>query len=301
MKYIGLFAFIGLFGVGLGAFLPGAVLLSSIQSWIRSSFARKKLKDATSIIAEYDAPNGLLPAEASFIYNGRYTFDTERALLFELQALGAVSLVIQKEQIIFTKVPGIETFDKTYQQMFYQKLQESGTFTKKTFYKIDKGYIATQIRDNLTNQGYMTGHRYTKTMVISCILIALCLAIGIGFLLGKSTTQSTKITGVTYYVNNVKVDHYDNGTAIGFGIIFGFMIFIFGFFQVAYAMNVYYKRLGIPIDATSKLKETWIDMVGYQEYLKTVEQDNLKDDINNNRIPDKKLLAYAVGLNVVNF
>jgi hypothetical protein len=233
---------------------------------------RMRKLTANVVVAEYDPPEGLSPAEIGYLLDTKLGDEEVFATIVQLEQRGFVSLDGQK--VIEVKQPSKEIND--FEKYVLANLKNIiGKNLNKQFLRnvvIDGG---VKLNDYLNTKGYLKTYkdRVKGEMIRVLIAMLLLLALFACFLHPKSIHDFT---------------------AVAFFTVFFSPLF---FLTAVFLQSAYSKIVGEPWMGTPKLKQLWPEIEGYREYIKMVEQDNLKFESENTKgIVKNKVLPYAIAL-----
>ncbi|MBU1177875.1 DUF2207 domain-containing protein [Patescibacteria group bacterium] len=247
-------------------FLPFIVFAFSFAYWwIRG----RDPKMQGAVVAEYEAPDGLSPAEIGTIVDGKVDNKDITAELIDLAIKGYLKIKqtgLGKKDYRLIKLKEPDSLSSDYDKKLMEGLFGSGNEIEmktlvNSFYK-DMKIISNQIYTAVTSQGY-----YAKNPVrakFGCLFIVGIIALFGSFWLGGIMTN----------------------------FFFGASVFISGLIMMIFSMFMP-KR-------TSKGTETLRRILGFKEFLNVTEKERLKFHNPPKMVPKmfEKLLPYAMALGV---
>ncbi len=290
--------FFGMFGIGLGIFLPGAIIIGRLQASLRTRLIQRKLKSQNLVKAEYQAPVDLSAAELGLMHDGKFEQREFMACLLELNNIGVLEARLDKSGVLSLRKTNKQAELAPYQKLLFDLLPDSGD----SMFDVmgwNQRSIAGVVKAGLVEKGYYQPNRIAGKVIRRGLLFSVILGVLYAPLIAYAVYLPTSQTGVTSTINGEVVDHFPLPIAIVFGLAFGVWVFAFSLPQFLFAIYKYYKALGFGPDATDKLKSAWTDIEGYKYYLMMVEKDNLEFELSNGGI-DSLHLPFAVALGVVN-
>lgn len=257
-------------------FLP-AKLVTLVAARAKQKTDKLNLLRQKTIVAEYDPPAGLSPAEIGFLYDTKLSIAEIYATVVDLEQRGLVIIDRDQAQPIITQTKtapaGIKEFDAYILSVLGQ--QQGKAITTKQLKKL-KWQADVVIKRQLQSQGYLgTVRQEIRGDLVRFGLIMTALMAIFPFLAFRP--------------------HSLGGVA-------GAAIFLFFTWPAYLVMSVflyasYQKIAGEPWLGTPKLKQVWSDIEGYHHYIEVVEADNLRFDTENTKAMVKnKALPYAIAL-----
>lgn len=234
------------------------------------------------IIAEYEPPDGLSPAELGYLYDSRFNMTEIYATIISLEQRGLI-------EIVKGGVWGQEVMRTTKQP--HDQLKKHEAYLLKQIPE-DKPYHVYSLRYNLgfkrkvweslTDQGYV---KEQKNLIY--------------FMANRTAVAYVSITAVLALLVASGSDT---------GKISGFLLF-FAVFAIAFAplilplaiiaSSMYDRVAGRHGFWTAKLKKIWPQIEGYRNYVEQVELDNLQFESAALKERSKnKVLPYAIALNL---
>lgn len=294
--------------VGLVFILPIAILLFSIPiGWICGKAVRKikiltfhkEISGQTTITSEYEAPDGLCPAEIAYLYDKSFGEQELLATLFDLENRKCLQLTPSRDgNINFkitvtgdTKSSKLNDFEKEVLFTLSSYEEESSWDVLKADSAIWDSNIELKLEMELIKKGYllMPNPKMTKIKYLS---IGLIISAGVILII-----KNIYGIGSDYDPTNVYSDLNrlsDNYVFIAMGV-YGAVIYSLAAY---YGISAYYNALDFG-KGTSKLKYIWPKLEGFKEYLEVVEQDRI--EFENSSLKEharQSALPYATALNL---
>jgi|GEM_PF-4317410 len=230
------------------------------------------------IIAEYDPPGGLSPAEIGYLFDTKLGKEEVFATILSLEQMGLVQLDRSQAKPVVVEVKNSTQNLKSFDRYVLSRLDVSkGHQINKHFFNQFGVSANIKINKELNELGYLKPYsEQMRGVAIRIVSISIIL-----------------LLGPLYIFKPHSLD--DLGTFFLFTLLFGPFILFMSVFLYA----TYNKIAGEPWIGTSKLKQLWPDIEGYREYIKMVAQDQLKFESENTKgIMKNKVLPYAVALGI---
>jgi hypothetical protein len=263
---------------------------------------RIRLLQQQTVIAEYDSPAGLTPAEIGFLFDTKINITEIFATIVSLQQRGLVTIEDEdKLKVIEVKnAPNdIKPFDK-----YVLNALKNGTKVNK---KINIGEAITMDKaftiesrndgDKIINKRFLKNVRWGSELILRQELQSQ------GYI--KTTKEQVRSVGVRLgfimvvivWVLPLWAFHPKNfADALALMAFFTFFAPFFLIVAIFLLLN-YQKIAGEPWLGTPKLKEIWPDIEGYRQFIEQVEADRLKFESENTKGTVKnKTLPYAIAL-----
>lgn len=271
-------------------------LIASAGLIVRLYGSRHIQKDQT-VVAEYEIPYGLEPAELG------YLFDRNAR---NLEFLATLIMLVQKKVLRLRKDVNNQKYIEVLITNKPRQLSDieitafgwvQSQDTKKVYWdQLNDGNIAGigpigDLREDalksLIHKGYIsTNIRFSWFRINVYSLLALITIAVIGLIIYFSNNISLFSPKVSSF-NSLDSSLLLTAGIFSFLVLYPTFITFFQFLAWLYA-----KASGGPYAATPVLKSRWREIAGYQLFLKTVEFDRIKS---NPRIQNKNL-PYAVAL-----
>ena len=277
MSFSGFSAIIALF-----IFLGIPVVAITLIVGRTSRFAhRKKLLIQNVIIAEYDPPANLSPAEIGYLFDSRIDKTEVIATLVDLEQRGLVRLTYSKLDGLHVEkaVARLPDTLKEHEQYVLNSLDANMNLS---FYSLKiNADFKTCVEKSLINQGYIktqneVANYYAQRKIVAYFLITIPMFAW--FIAGSDKSFGAAV--------------------MAFMVIFvlGFPFFL-GLTLVA--NFIYNKLVGQPGLWTDKIKSMWRELEGYRDFVEQVELDELQFESEDLKIRTKnKALPYAIALNL---
>lgn len=279
-------------GWGLGVLMRMARIAANARRWRQRSV----------IIAEYEAPDNLKPAEIAFLYDRTFGEEELLATLFDLELRQMVSLKAVKgsreaDFTITLRCKGTETGLEPFEQelLLSIKVQRTPTWRLlKTDSSIWDSDIETIMESSLRQKGYFWYPSKNKRWAIFWLYGLALALVTIVLPVGISEGWFTTVTPVVH-------DPYSSLSQQLAIIVVGIVALFAG---GMYALAVYYAYAaysrGMDLErGTNRLVALWPYLEGFKEYLRVVEQARL--EFENETLKEKaraRVLPYAVALNL---
>lgn len=299
MKVIALLVFCGLFGMTMGVFLPVGVGLGKLQAKLMTRLARRKILSNTTVKAQYEAPHHLTAVELGYLFDNNFGDSEYFAAILELGDSGHLELVYDGKTLRYKKIATNTKGLLGYQKLLFDQVKDTGIARPNEVIYFQNTALSREVKAGLVRKGYYDKKPFWQKRLKAAALISALLGAVYAGLLAALTMRPTSETGINYSYNGQVVDRYPFGVALMFGIIFGFTVALFTFIQMLYVVYRYNKALGFGPDATDKLRDEWVDILGYRHYLQTVEQDNLTYELETEQSISGRHLAAALALRAV--
>jgi hypothetical protein len=269
-------------------------------------FAHAKVKtdrlqklNSNVVVAEYDPPEGLTPAELGFLFDNKLGIGEVYATILTLEAQGLVTLVEEGGKLNIQQVQpaskDLRDFDKAVLNILANKdnsisvgaltiegapeLLRSNNKVKAINKKLLKNITRSAelaLRKELQTQGYL---KSTKDQINSLLRRLVPLMMALIFL--------------TVYTSHPKSINAAAEITILLLIVFSPAYFLVAVFL----LSAFQKVAGDPWSGTQKLKQVWPEIEGYREYIKVVEAGELQFESENaKQVIKNKNLPYAIAL-----
>lgn len=318
MGLFSLIVFLIPFAIGFGVLLPGALILAKVQATLRRKKIERDLLNAQSIIVEYKAPKQFKPAELGFLYDGFVGNPEVASTLIDLTNRGYLITENKVGKPPVYKTSFKDRADlKEFEQLFMGLIeQHSSGISRKDILKgilvklkdaqgqefIQAGGLARALQNSmkstLVKDGYYDTTNLIKRMLLQIFIISAGIAVLVAALEFITLSLPSSLSGITYNENGRIVENFSSSSIIGISIALGVFTFMFSFLQVAWAIGLYYKKLGYGAQATDKLKEIWPDIEGYKMYLRKVELEKINFELLETKNINQPHLPYAIALNL---
>lgn len=277
MSFSGLSAIIALF-----IFLAIPIALATLIVGRSSRFAhRKRQLIQNVIIAEYEPPANLTPAEIGYLFDSRFDKTEVVATLVDLEQRGLVSLSYSKVDGLHVEKIVVELPNDLKEHELYL-LDNLGASSNLSLYslKIINGF-KSRVKKSLKNQGFIKPQNETVSYYAQRTLVAYFLITIPMFLWLMSGSDKSFGTAIMAFI---------------FIFILSFP-FLLGLALVA--GFIYNNLVGQPGLWTDKLKSMWRELEGYRDFVEQVELDELQFESEDLKIRSKnKALPYAIALNL---
>jgi uncharacterized membrane protein len=247
-----------------------------------SRFAhRKSMLAASTVIAQYDPPGNLGPAEMGYLFDSRIGKKELVATLIDLEQRGLVKIDDDSTEGIHISKLAVESNRplKEHELSLLNSLTNDSNLSIFTLVNTE-GFKAS-VKRSLTEQGYLK----TSFEVVGYYALRL----GIAYLV----VTSPLILLLTHAENFV--------TFIILCIFIFILVFIIGFplflTLALLATFLYNKMVGQPGLFSSKLKQIWPAIEGYREFVRQVELGELQFESSELKIASQdKTMPYAIAL-----
>jgi hypothetical protein len=271
-------------------------LVVNVVAFSKARADRMHKLHSNVVVAEYEPPENLSPAEIGFLFDNKLNIEEVFATIVGLEQQGLITTIEKDGKIILNNVEPVNNnlseFEKNIINQFNKNdinigplRIEGSPIALRTIkdnqvidYKLLKNLVRGSenvLRNDLRNKGYLK----TIQDQISSLLIRL-----IPFMFGLMS-----LTIYSFHPRSL-------GDTIG---LFIFLLFFAPFYFVVavFLLNSYQKIAGDPWSGTQKLKEIWPEIEGYRQYIKAVEEDQLKFESENTKgIVKDNILPYAIAL-----
>lgn len=277
MNFEGLSAVIVIF---LFFAIPLSLVMIAISTFAKRMHRRKNL-ERDVVITEYEAPEGLSPAEVGYLFDAKVGKKEFIATVLHLEQRGLVSLEQAGIGGIYAKKTNL--FDnkplKPHEKFVLNNVQARSNLQILSM-KILSDFNAS-VAESLYNQGFIRHKSETRMYYLKrFILIHLVINVWIIYYITANST----------------------GNPVAIVFVIAVLLFIFFPFFAALALLatiIYNKIVGYPGLIPKKLKKSWSAIEGFRDYVQKVELDRLQFE--NEEVKEKtknKALPYAVALNM---
>lgn len=251
-------------------------LVVTIIAHIKQKNDRLRLLEQKTVVAEYQPPAELTPAEIGFLYDAKLALPEVYATVIYLEQLGLIELSSEQGkyriQTVNPDATGLREFE-TYILWFLD--QHSGEVITKRMLRHVRWKADLIIKRQLQAFGYLasTAEQTRRSLI------------RIGIILGL-------LFGLTIIAVH---PHSSNGFI---ALLFIFVIGTPLYFIAAVFLYIRVQKIsGEPWLGTPKLKEIWSDIEGYRQFIELVELDNLQFDSESTKgTIQNKTLPYAIAL-----
>ncbi len=286
-------------GVGVGLACLG-VLLARLLAWLTASSQRQLLVQRHTVIAEYDAPKLLSPAELGYIIDASFGTDELLATLASLYAKGAVTLQATARDDFTITVINDDTKrdvdDGEAMLLGYLRtmLRSQTTWGKLSSLVSDaagpKADFQAAILQSLVTKRFLLENALTGVLLRKR-LVAMIIA----------TLGSLAVLMPVYHWGHVGIDStnlapgfagIDRGVAVLVLIPLAVIVWLGWFMYANLLAYVYSQRDGVPTGATKDLRDLWPDVAGFQLFLEETEYVRLQHDPN----PTDLAMPYCLAL-----
>lgn len=238
---------------------------------------RLRLLHQRTIIAEYDPPDNLSPAEMGYMFDSKLTIAEVFATIVSFEQQGFLTITEEPAGLLVTTTQSVPPHLKEFERYVLDTIREQSgrPLTLAMLEKITP-LADVVINKQLREQGYLvTGNEQLKRSFFRLLFITATLMLVFPILAFRPTSSEGIImTGL-------------------FLFFFSPGYFIFSFF----VYKIYKKIAGEPWLGTPKLKQVWSDIEGYRHFIEVVEADRLKFDSETTKgIIHNKALPYAIAL-----
>lgn len=258
---------------------------------VLSRFKRKATEELTrsanTIIAHYDPPQNLSPAEVGYLYD--QTLDDREiwATLYDLQNRSVISISGTTITKLATKqeIALLKDYEQTAIKI---RINKRGKFRQD-----DRTRFLAQVHDTLEKQGYFkAGYMVSVAYILGPTILILW-----SWPLLLASMPGT-YNGVPY--QPWSLDAFTS--SFWFAFIFGFVLWPLYFFGALYIVSLIIKHAGIFWLGTKKLRMLWPQLDGYREYLRQTDLDNVQFELQQDGKSTNKNLPYILALNLpINF
>lgn len=285
--------------VTAGAACFGVILARGL-AWISAKSEIHSLNSTRTVIAEYDAPDLLSPAELGYIIDATFGTNELLATIARLYAKGAVEIKPLNAHDFSIKAVNddmkrqVDDVEAALIGYIRTMLRSETTWSKLSSLLSDVAGPQADFEES-TLQGLVTkGLLYRNVFkvvlfrkrIMACVVASLCwLAVLIPvYLWGlrgvDNTNLSAGYTGI------------DKGVSLLLFIPVAAVAWLAFFMYANLLAYIYLDRNGVPEGATDKLRATWSDVAGFQLFLKEAEYVRLQHDTN----PLDSSMAYCLAL-----
>ena len=281
--------------------LSAAFLLAKVLGKLQKAVLQHRAARRTTIIAEYESFKELLPHELGYLYDNAFADNEFFAVLLQLSDKNALKISKMKDDIYFEAydVPKsqLQNLSSAEQSVYgiilarpSRQVKWSELSANVTEVNGPQGIFETSTIGDLATKGYIDLH--AKYLALREQKTAIKIA---SFLL------TLVILFVPYQLAFGGYDQSGNGfaavDAMVVKLLFVMVLLIMWpavYFYCHADAYVYYRAAGLPAGSTNLLRARWPVIVGYREYIRTVELNRLENDEN---IDDPMLpVCIAYGL-----
>lgn len=263
--------------------IPVVAISIIIASTVRRLHIIRQVRSHV-IVAEYEPPLNLSPAEIGYLYDTKVQRREMLATIIDLEQRGFLALHKNNQQASVRPHPKGDGKLKDYEQLLISALQQRSHIDTTLFasHSLQFGYL---VRQHLIRKGYLRGNvlgHYIRLMIRTNLMAAL-LCPGLFMFVGLLNADTPSATNVLSTLFGIPV----------------FAIFLSPFYSPISILFVaiYARIVGQSWLKTSKLKKSWREIEGYRLYVRMVELDNLRFESKNKRAAIKnKVLPYAIAL-----
>lgn len=292
--------------LAFGVIVVFAISILILPAFIIAGFTRrkaeqfKKAREGT-VIARYDPPHDLSPAEVGYLYDLHCGEKELRATLFDLEQRGIIHIA-QEDSIQVINNSAVESLADhekiAIQLLTTNKLAYKPTITTQNGEQVIQLSLPpmfynfqNSVRTKLKNKGYPIKNPALR-MILSALVIA--------FLLGLWPLLGWLYGGGEY--NGVRQEAWSFG-AFGSGfatmLVVGLLFWPFYLFAGFMLIKLWSRIAGQHWMSSKAVRQIWYELEGYRLFLKQVEIDNIQfDSINQNDRSINKALPYAIALNL---
>lgn len=254
-----------------------------LLGWLLSVRELRQLRRQHTVIAEYEAPKMLSPAELGFIFNQEFARNELLATIVRLYQLRAVALQPEHNDIAIMVRPEHPALDDT-ESTVYGYIDEPASGQAAIYWGQLDSWLSSvagarddleeSVVRSLAGKGYLVGNTITRqlfrkrvtSLILATILTALAL---LPFVYSLHIRQDAATLGPGFE----EVDEQFTWLLVGLLAIVGWI----GCFVLANLIAYeFYKYRGIPGAATPALKTLWPDVAGYRLFLRETEFPRLK-------------------------
>ncbi len=238
---------------------------------------RLRLLHQKTIVAEYDPPDHLTPAEMGFLFDSKLSLGEIFGTIVQLEQQGLLTITEQGGDMLVTTERPVPADLKKFEHFILDTVREqSGRPLTLKLLKKTRPLAEVVLKQQLQEAGYLaTTKEQLKRSFHRLVFIMIMLMLLFPILAFRPHTGTGIIVTATFL------------------LIASPAYFIFA----AVLYSKYQKIAGEPWLGTPKLKLVWSDIEGYRHYIEVVEADNLKFDTETTRgIINNKALPYAIAL-----
>jgi hypothetical protein len=306
-EYTGLSGFVIFF---LILIILGAVLFIFLLPWLfLAAHLKRKAEQfrqerSNTVIAQYDPPHDLSPAEVGLLYDLKCDDKEVRATLFDLEGRGIVAFTSVRtvtirdqaayEQLMAHEQIAVRMFDKQdTQQLSTQTSATMQNYSQEFSIAIPSVQLKAQfthaVQKSLASKGYPT-KGYTASLFRRVLWVA--------FVIGL---WPLSLAGIRGTVNNIP---YGSWSPRAFGLAFG-LVLLFGLFLFPVYLIFSYLTLRVWVAvagrswlANKQTRAIWPELEGYRLFLKETDLDNIQFDSEQGQQAITKTMPYAMVFNL---
>ncbi|MDB5184256.1 MAG: hypothetical protein JWN38_64 [Candidatus Saccharibacteria bacterium] len=255
------------------------VLIALVVSHTSRLVHRQRQRLDTTIVAEYDAPAGLTPAEVGYLFDSRFGRQEMVATLLDLEQKGMVR--ISHGQFDGLNIQRVDTKPldslKPHERYLLGHVETNTTLAAMSF-GVLAGFRST-VRRSLADQGLIKQgtevlNYYLRRLLITFLILTVPIM-----------TWLVVISG-----------HKPDDLLTLFVIFLFFVAPVFLILTIVVG-GLYNRIVGQPGIWTAQLKQLFPEIQGYRDYIEQVELDELQFDSADLKQQSKnKALPYAVAL-----
>lgn len=256
-------------------YIPMKLIISAVAHGRKRTEKYQLLKQRT-VIAEYDPPAGLTPAEMGFLYDTQLSIAEVYATVIYLEHQGLIKLADNKGKLEIISTQPATAELQAFEAYVLQALSErvGQTISKRMLRRIRRWgdqTIKVQLRQ--------------KDLIVSASEQLKRSLLRLGYI----WVSMVLFTALVFHPHT-----WPSFMGFMFAMVFFFPLYAI----IAAFLYMRFQRIaGEPWLATPKLKEIWSDVEGYYQFIKLVELDNLQfDSKTTNGVVKNKVLPYAIAL-----
>lgn len=258
------------------------------------------LKHRSVIVAQYDAPDGLGPAEVGFLLDGSFGPNELLAGIIGMYQTKKLVISVSKNGLRATLPARRPKNLDDYEAAIYTFVEnKKGSYDLKLVNTFGDEYAGLQadlsqlVTQSLTAKGFIDRSRRLKidddnrSLILKFSFIESALFIGLLFSSSIILLTAPGSPGDGF----AKIDAGASKFVLLTGVLVGWPFF-YGISLLAFSL--FYHLAGIPLGSTYQLRETWPQVEGYKDFIKTVEYERLRTD--NNIMDASYPWCLALGL-----
>jgi hypothetical protein len=288
--------------LGLTIIILGAAVLIALIAWLLARLTAirqtRRLQRDETVIAEYEAPERLTPAELGYVLDKDFQHNELLATIAQLYAKKAVKLhaagkdfVIEATARDITELDDIESTVLGYLRSHPdRKVRWSELDTIESTVAGAESDFETATLQSLIAKGFMYDNVFNDTLlhkrIMSLIIATVCsLGLIIPLLVHALASNDAASIGQEY----AKVSR---GVLLMVLVPLAGAVWAMVFVYANVIAYIYYSQAGLPIGATPTLRALWPGVAGYRLFLQETEFVRLKS------APDSldPALAYCLAL-----
>lgn len=276
------------------------VILTRIAAWIRAKSETHALYSKGTVIAEYDAPDLLSPAELGYIIDATFGTNELLATIARLYSKSAVILKsLSDHDFSITAVNDdserqVDDVEAALLGYMRTTLRSETTWSKLSSMLSDVAGPQADFEDS-TLQGLVTDGLLYENVFRVVLLRKRAMAFAVATLCSLAVLVPMYVWGIRNVDSTSMSSGYtgiDRGVSLLLFIPVAVAVWLVWFTYANLLAYIYINRNGVPVSSTDKLRAVWPDVAGFRLFLKETEYVRLQHDSN----PRDPSMAYCLAL-----